>query len=219
MPSAHPVTDHHQIRQWAEARDAKPSCVRRTGGKGDPGMIRLDFPGYSGAQSLSRLSWDEWFKAFDDNNLALLVQDTTARGQKSNCNKLVSRESITDGLPPQRQRKGAGRAAARRTTKSAGRAQKRSAGGTAARKSSGAARTKATSASKAGQSKSETASAKTSPRRASGKRTTATATVPRSARVNAPRRVAHGRRQAEAVHGSHAGQPSGARYVRCCRRG
>ena len=56
-------------------------------------MIRLDFPGFSGARSLERISWDDWFKAFDENGLALLHQDKTARGQKSNFNKLISRET------------------------------------------------------------------------------------------------------------------------------
>jgi hypothetical protein len=91
------MTDHEEIRQWAEERGATPSCVRGTGGKGDTGMIRLDFPGYSGAQSLQKISWDDWFQKFDENNLALIVQDSTARGQKSNFNKLVSRETAESG--------------------------------------------------------------------------------------------------------------------------
>jgi hypothetical protein len=60
-------------------------------------MIRLDFPGYSGAQSLEQIEWDEWFQKFDESGLALLVQETTARGQKSNFNKLVSRETASGG--------------------------------------------------------------------------------------------------------------------------
>lgn len=93
MASAEPLTDHRRIREWAEARGAKPACVKGTGGKQDPGMIRLDFPGYSGEESLQAISWDEWFKAFDDNGLALLIQDETASGERSNFNKLVSRET------------------------------------------------------------------------------------------------------------------------------
>jgi hypothetical protein len=56
-------------------------------------MIRLDFPGYSGGTSLDEISWDEWFKAFDENNLALVYQNETAKGEKSNFNKLVGRET------------------------------------------------------------------------------------------------------------------------------
>jgi hypothetical protein len=87
------TTDHDEIRRWAEERGAKPACVRRTGGKGDIGMIRLDFPGYSGANSLEHISWNDWFRKFDESELALLHQTTTARGQKSNFNKLVARET------------------------------------------------------------------------------------------------------------------------------
>jgi len=89
-------TDHEEIRQWAEERGAKPSCVRGTGGKNDIGMIRLDFPGYSGADSLEEISWDEWFEKFDENGLALLFQEETASGEKSNFNKLVSRETAEE---------------------------------------------------------------------------------------------------------------------------
>ncbi len=91
--SAHPLTDHEEIRQWAEERGGQPACVRGTGGKEDTGMIRLDFPGFSGEESLEHIGWDDWFEKFDQNNLALLVQDTTGSGQKSNFNKLVSRET------------------------------------------------------------------------------------------------------------------------------
>ena len=92
MASAEPVTDRKRIQQWAEERGAKPSCVKGTGGKNDAGMIRLDFPGYSGGDSLQEISWDEWFEAFEANGLALLIQEETADGKQSNFNKLVSRE-------------------------------------------------------------------------------------------------------------------------------
>ena len=90
------TTNHDEIKRWAEARGAKPACVRGTGNKGDIGMIRLDFPGYSGAESLEAISWDEWFEKFDENDLALLYQEETADGKKSNFNKLVSRAAAED---------------------------------------------------------------------------------------------------------------------------
>src|SRR5206468_4287535 len=95
--AAHPLTEHEEIRQWAEERGAQPTCVRGTGGKGDVGMIRLDFPGYSGADSLEPIEWDEWFQRFDENGLALLVQDQTAGGEQSKYDKLVSRETAAQG--------------------------------------------------------------------------------------------------------------------------
>jgi hypothetical protein len=89
--AAEPLTNHEQIRQWAEERDGTPACVRGTGGKGDIGMLRLDFPGYTGEDTLQPISWDDWFEKFDERGLALLVQDKTSKGRKSNFNKLVSR--------------------------------------------------------------------------------------------------------------------------------
>lgn len=71
--------------------------MRGTGGGEDIGMIRLDFPGYSGEGSLEPIEWEEWFEKFDENGLALLVQETTARGQRSNFNKLVSRATAERG--------------------------------------------------------------------------------------------------------------------------
>jgi hypothetical protein len=93
MAAAHPLTDHDEIRDWAEARKAKPTCVKGTGRKGDTGMIRLGFPGFSGGERLQPISWDQWFRSFDENNLALIVQDTTPGGKVSNFNKLVARNT------------------------------------------------------------------------------------------------------------------------------
>ena len=104
------LTDHDDIQRWAEARDATPACVRGTGSHGDPGIIRLDFPGYSGADKLQEISWHDWFKAFDENGLALVVQDKTARGGQSNFNKLVSRE------PARARARGDSKASRRRST-------------------------------------------------------------------------------------------------------
>jgi ferritin-like metal-binding protein YciE len=88
------TTDHDEIRRWAEERGGKPACVQGTGGKGDIGMLRLEFPGKPNAKDskLQPISWDDFFEKFDERGLAMVFQDKTARGQKSNFNKLVSRE-------------------------------------------------------------------------------------------------------------------------------
>src|SRR5436309_14659618 len=85
--------DHEEIRRWAEERGGKPSHVKSTETGDDVGIIRIDFPGYSGQGSLEEISWDEFFEKFDDNNLALIYQEETAEGEKSNFNKLVKAET------------------------------------------------------------------------------------------------------------------------------
>lgn len=94
MGAAKMLLDHAEIRRWAEKRRAKPAAVESTARDDDPGIIRLDFPGYSGEGSLREISWDEWFAKFDERNLGLLVQDKTADGQLSNFNKIVKRGSV-----------------------------------------------------------------------------------------------------------------------------
>lgn len=87
------TNDHEEIRRWAEERKASPSCVRGTGRKGDTGLLRFDFPGYSGSESLEHIDWDEFFEKFDEQGLTLLYQPRTASGQTSNFNKLISGET------------------------------------------------------------------------------------------------------------------------------
>jgi len=96
------TTDHNQIRQWAEERGGKPAHVKGTGGENDPGILRIDFPGYTGEGKLEPISWDEFFKKFDEQQLALTYQETTAEGKKSNFNKLISRESAEQKRPKAR---------------------------------------------------------------------------------------------------------------------
>ena len=91
--SSKTTTDHDEIRKWAEARQGKPATVKRTEKDGEAGVLRIDFPGYSGANSLEDISWDEFFQKFDEKHLAFLYQDTTSGGEQSRFFKLVSRET------------------------------------------------------------------------------------------------------------------------------
>jgi hypothetical protein len=86
------TTDHMEIRRWVEARGGRPAAVSRTRSDDDPGIIRIDFPGYSGEDSLESISWEEWFQKFEDGNLALVFQETTGEGERSNFNRLVKRD-------------------------------------------------------------------------------------------------------------------------------
>jgi len=84
---------HQQCAILARAAD-------RTMHRGDTGMIRIDFRGFSGGKSLEEISWDQWFDAFEKNNLALLI---STNADKPRFNKLVSRENArVEGAGPRR---------------------------------------------------------------------------------------------------------------------
>jgi hypothetical protein len=52
-------------------------------------LLGIDFPGYSGADILEQIRWDEWFKGVEANKLAFLCDDEP----NSRFSKLISRDS------------------------------------------------------------------------------------------------------------------------------
>jgi hypothetical protein len=90
MASAKATVDHQTIRSWVEAKGGCPAQVKRTGSDDEVGIIRIDYPGYSGKESLQQISWDEFFEKFEESNLAFLYQDE----EDSRFSKLVSRDSV-----------------------------------------------------------------------------------------------------------------------------
>lgn len=86
------TTDHDTIRQWVEERDGVPATVADTGDEEDPGVLRIDFPGYSGEDSLEEISWEAFFEKFEEKNLAFLYQDKMRDGETSRFFKFVSRD-------------------------------------------------------------------------------------------------------------------------------
>ncbi|QBQ56463.1 hypothetical protein E3U44_05750 [Nitrosococcus wardiae] len=87
------LTDHEKIKKWAEERGGTPARVKGTGDTDDVGMIRIDFPGYSGEQSLEGISWEQWFDKFEERELALVIEKQSPEGDKSRFNKLISRHN------------------------------------------------------------------------------------------------------------------------------
>ena len=79
------TTDHDEIRRWVEERGGHPAEVKGTE------LLRIDYPGFSGENSLEEISWEEFFDAFEENNLAFLYQEKTKDGGKSRFSKLVDR--------------------------------------------------------------------------------------------------------------------------------
>jgi hypothetical protein len=93
MSAAKVTIDHDEIRAWVEERGGFPAHVKRGSGENDLGILRIDYPGYSGEDSLERVEWDQWFEAFDEDGLAFLHQDQLESGEQSRFSKLISRDS------------------------------------------------------------------------------------------------------------------------------
>jgi hypothetical protein len=87
------TTNHDEIRRWVAQHNGSPAAVRATGSKDSPGVLRFDFPGGAGEDQLEHIDWDEWFDAFDRNNVALLYQEQKSSGEDSTFFKLIDRHT------------------------------------------------------------------------------------------------------------------------------
>jgi hypothetical protein len=88
MTAAMTTVDHDTIRNWVEARKGRPARVKDAT-EGGGGLLRIDFG--KPEDALEKISWDEFFKIFDEENLAFLHQDMTDDGQTSRFCKFIHR--------------------------------------------------------------------------------------------------------------------------------
>ena len=87
MSSSNTTTNHDEIREWVEERDGRPAIVRT---KGEGGVLRIDFG--EPEPNLEEIEWEEFFRVFDESDLAFLYQDETSAGKESRFNKFVQRK-------------------------------------------------------------------------------------------------------------------------------
>lgn len=93
--NAETTVDHAKIQQWIEARGGRPATVKGSGGEEIAGILRVDFPGYSGKATLLPIPWEVFFKKFEERGLAFLFQEKTAAGDLSRFWKLVKRQATS----------------------------------------------------------------------------------------------------------------------------
>lgn len=89
---AETTTDHDTIRKWAEKQGGKPAAVKSTHSDDDVGIIRVMFPDapQSEHDNLVEIGWDEFFREFDERELALLY-DPNGR-----FSKIVGRDTVEE---------------------------------------------------------------------------------------------------------------------------
>ena len=87
------TTNHNEIRRWVEERGGYPARVKGTEKGKSSGVLRIDYPGFSGEDRLEEISWEEFFEGFEDNELAFLYQEKTSDGELSRFSKLIDRNA------------------------------------------------------------------------------------------------------------------------------
>jgi hypothetical protein len=88
------VTTHHEvIREWAEARGGSPATVPNSEYDGRPGRLRIRFQDSTG--QLVDISWEDWFRTFDERRLNFIYQEDHTDGRPSTFFQLENPD--TDG--------------------------------------------------------------------------------------------------------------------------
>jgi hemerythrin-like domain-containing protein len=91
--------DHDVIRHWAEMRGGRPAAVKGVEfGQPEASALRIEIPSATEGE-LVFISWDEFFRKFDDARLALVYQGQTDHGEAGRFSRLISRpEGILETL-------------------------------------------------------------------------------------------------------------------------
>lgn len=95
------LTDHDAIRDWAAARMGAPAIMDASAEGGTQPVLRIVFDQIAyqdqdraerpqNAGGLELVEWDDWFKLFDELNLALVVAREQP-GRKDSFHELVRR--------------------------------------------------------------------------------------------------------------------------------
>ena len=87
---AHALTDHETIRRWAEARGMEP-CQLDPETPGSAVSLRLQ-PSEALRPPALAVSWHEWFRVFDRDDLVLLIE--AASRQPSAIHRIVPRVAV-----------------------------------------------------------------------------------------------------------------------------
>lgn len=89
------TTDPDTIRRWVEDRGGRPAVVKPRSSAGSDSAPRIEFPQYQhrGARIVQWVSWEEFFRRFEQRRLAFVYQEQTAGGATSRFFKLVSRDA------------------------------------------------------------------------------------------------------------------------------
>jgi hypothetical protein len=84
------TTSHEVIRHWAEERGGVPATVEGTEHGDLAGVLRFDF-GERTAE-LRHITWEEWFRTFDERRLNFLYQEERKDGRQSTFFRLENPE-------------------------------------------------------------------------------------------------------------------------------
>jgi hypothetical protein len=91
---SHTTTEHNVICNRAEEWNSRLATVKRTGRGGEEAdILRINFPGYRGEESLEEISRQDFSDKYGEKKPAFLYQEKTSSGKQSRLCQFVGRGS------------------------------------------------------------------------------------------------------------------------------
>jgi hypothetical protein len=94
------TTDHDEIKQWAQRFEGKPQVIESPEAGAEKPALRISFPGEKGeisfghARSIRDSNWTEFFRIFEDLELAIVYLPEPNPNNLADSYKFVSREQV-----------------------------------------------------------------------------------------------------------------------------
>ncbi len=87
-PPVRSTTDHDEIERWIEERQGAPAIIESTW-DGNTAVLKVDFG--EPDNNVIEISWDEFFRIFDESDLEFLHQDERSDGTLSRAYEFAER--------------------------------------------------------------------------------------------------------------------------------
>lgn len=92
------TTDHDEIRRWAQERNGRPVSVKHDPLNPNGCTIQIDFLYDRFDDNIHEISWDEFFDAFERDEMALVYQTETEGGRMSRFGRIVRRVNVPQAV-------------------------------------------------------------------------------------------------------------------------
>ncbi|MFC7045198.1 hypothetical protein ACFQH6_07055 [Halobacteriaceae archaeon GCM10025711] len=86
------TTNHALIRNWVDDHDGYPAHRAKSEGQGDSGLLRLGFRAVDDQESLTEITWDQFFEEFEAESLVFVYHDDVPDHAADEYTKLVERD-------------------------------------------------------------------------------------------------------------------------------
>jgi hypothetical protein len=86
--------DHNEIKSWTEERKGAPASLKEPSEEASNLILRILFNGDKNVNQAKEISWEQFFKLFEQHQLALVYKHENFGGKLSNSHRFVFRDEI-----------------------------------------------------------------------------------------------------------------------------